>query len=185
VVGATNTLRNCSGEWEATNTDVDGFLVPLDDHYGAPLTDARASILGAGGAARAVVVALRRRGARVTVHARRTEQACELESLGASLGTWPPSPGSWDLLVNCTPLGGAQRHDESPMPREWLTGRMVYDLTYSARESLLLRDARAQGCRTLDGLPMLIAQAERQFEWWTGQRPTPGVMRAAAEQTER
>jgi shikimate 5-dehydrogenase len=71
------------------------------------------------------------------------------------------------------------------MPREWLTGRMVYDLTYSARESLLLRDARAQGCRTLDGLPMLIAQAERQFEWWTGQRPTPGVMRAAAEQTER
>jgi shikimate 5-dehydrogenase len=52
----------------------------------------------------------------------------------------------------------------------------VYDLTYGAAESALIRDARDMGCRTLDGLPMLVAQAERQFEWWTGQRPMPGVM---------
>jgi shikimate dehydrogenase len=56
----------------------------------------------------------------------------------------------------------------------------VYDLTYRQVESPLVREARRAGLRTLDGLPMLVAQAERQFEWWTGRRPAPGVMRAAA-----
>ena len=61
-----------------------------------------------------------------------------------------------------------------------LDGRAVYDLTYGEGDSALVADARRAGCDVLDGLPMLIAQAERQFEWWTGQRPGPGVMRAAA-----
>jgi shikimate dehydrogenase len=61
-----------------------------------------------------------------------------------------------------------------------LTGRLVYDLTYGPGDAALLRDARAAGLSTLDGLAMLVAQAERQFEWWTGQRPEPGVMGAAA-----
>ena len=56
---------------------------------------------------------------------------------------------------------------------------MVYDLTYGDAESPLLRDARAAGCLTLDGLAMLVAQAERQFEWWTGRKPAEGVMKAA------
>jgi shikimate 5-dehydrogenase len=96
-------------------------------------------------------------------------------------GEWPPRAGSWDLLVNSTPLGGAGSHDVSPLDRERLTGQFVYDLTYGGTESALLCDARAMGCRTLDGLPMLIAQAERQFEWWTGQRPVPGVMADAVQ----
>src|SRR5262249_22908877 len=90
-----------------------------------------------------------------------------------------PAPGSWDLLVNCTPLGGVGARDASPIARDRLTGRLVYDLTYGSDESALLRDARAAGCRTLGGLPMLVAQAERQFEWWTGQRPAAGVMAGA------
>jgi shikimate dehydrogenase len=56
---------------------------------------------------------------------------------------------------------------------------MVYDLTYGTSQSPLLREARAAGCLTLDGLPMLVSQAERQFEWWTGMRPADGVMKAA------
>jgi shikimate 5-dehydrogenase len=56
---------------------------------------------------------------------------------------------------------------------------MIYDLTYGDTASPLLRDARAAGCLTLDGLPMLVAQAERQFEWWTGRKPAEGVMKAA------
>jgi shikimate 5-dehydrogenase len=134
-------------------------------------------VLGAGGAARAAVVALRSRNAIVSVHARRAEQARALaQSLGVTAGEWPPAAGSWDLLVNCTPLGGVGAHDVSPLDRERMTGQFVYDLTYGESESALLREARALGCRTLDGLPMLVAQAERQFEWWTGQRPVPGVM---------
>ena len=56
----------------------------------------------------------------------------------------------------------------------------MYDLIYVPRETRLLREARAAGCDALDGLPMLVAQAERQFEWWTGRRPAPGAMGQAA-----
>jgi 3-dehydroquinate dehydratase/shikimate dehydrogenase len=196
-VGAANTLRRvqrgeqgavrqehgASQAWEATNTDIDGFLEPLDAALHIPLRDLRVSVLGAGGAARAVVVALQSRGARVTIHARREEQAREVASeLRAAVGPWPPRPGSWDVLVNCTPLGSAGLPEVSPMAGEPLAGLLVYDLTYGAGESRLLREARAAGTRTLDGLPMLVAQAERQFEWWIGQPPRAGVMEAAARQ---
>jgi 3-dehydroquinate dehydratase/shikimate dehydrogenase len=177
-VGAANTLRRAGDVWDATNTDVHGFLAPLDAVFGTRLQGARAAVLGAGGAARAVVAALRSRGVHVSVYARRPEQAQQLaQSLEVSAGEWPPAAGSWDVLVNCTPLGGAGTRDESPLPREAITGPLVYDLTYApGGPSPLLRDAKAAGALTIDGLPMLVAQAERQFEWWTGQKPEPGVM---------
>ena len=180
AVGAVNTLRRTAGGWEAINTDVQGFLDPLDAVYRGSLEGARAAVLGAGGAARAVAVALMSRGARVTIYARRHEQAADVAAgCGATVGTWPPPSDSWDLLVNCTPLGGPSARHESPLPQGSFTGRMVYDLTYGERESPLLRDARTAGCLTLDGLPMLVAQAERQFEWWTGRKVPDGVMKAA------
>ena len=190
AIGAANTLRRTEHAWEATNTDAPGFLEPLEAVYPGSLSGARVAVLGAGGAARAVVVALVSRGARVTVHARRAEQATDVADLSrrrvghargsAAAASWPPAPGSWDLLVNSTPLGGPSARGESPLPGGPFDGRLVYDLTYGDEESPLLREARTAGCLTLDGLPMLIAQAERQFEWWTGQKPTPGVMKAAA-----
>jgi 3-dehydroquinate dehydratase/shikimate dehydrogenase len=177
AVGAANTLRRDGRGWQATNTDVDGFLAPLDAVFGTRLRRARAAVLGAGGSARAIVAALRSRGVLVTVYARRPEQAQPLvQELEASAGEWPPPAGSWDLLVNCTPLGGAGKRDESPLPREAVRGPLVYDLTYGPGASLLLRDAKASGALTIDGVPMLVAQAERQFEWWTGQKPGSGVM---------
>ena len=180
AVGAANTLRRTASGWEATNTDVQGFLDPLDGVYQGSLEGARAAVLGAGGAARAVIVALLSRGVDVTIHGRRKEQAAEVGvACGAHVGEWPPPAGSWDLLVNCTPLGGPAARSESPLPHGPFTGRMVYDLTYGETESPLLRDARQAGCLTLDGLPMLVAQAERQFEWWTGNRPADGVMKTA------
>jgi len=201
AVGAANTLRRAarcaSGQtsadlsvraadrpgWEATNTDVDGFLAPLEDLAPNGFGGMRAAVLGGGGSARAVAAALVARGVRVTVHARRPEQAADVAgAFGAMAAAMPPAAGSWDLLVNCTPLGGANRRQESPMAGEPLGGRAVYDLTYGDGDSALIAEARRAGCLVLDGLPMLVAQAERQFEWWTGQRPSPGVMRAAAQQ---
>jgi shikimate dehydrogenase len=185
-VGAANTLRREGSGWQATNTDVDGFLAPLDTVFGRRLSHARAAVLGAGGSARAIVAALRSRGVLVSVYARRPEQARELaQDLDASTGEWPPPAGSWDLLVNCTPLGGAGKRDESPLPREALSGPLVYDLTYGTGPSALLRDAKAAGALTIDGVPMLVAQAERQFEWWTGQKPEPGVMQDAVRRKMR
>ena len=64
-----------------------------------------------------------------------------------------------------------RQRDESPLPREAISGPLVYDLTYGPGPSRLLRDAKAAGALTIDGLPMLVAQAERQFEWWNGQKP--------------
>ena len=197
-VGAANTLRRVRDDrsadlvrsaWEATNTDVAGFLAPLEHAFGRPLSGARASVIGGGGSARAVIVALLSRGAQVTVHTRRREQAeAVMESLGEypakagrhvlRIGAWPIPP-EWDLLVNCTPLGSPTMRDESPLPGGPFGGALVYDVTYGVGESRLLREARAAGCRTLDGLPMLVAQAERQFEWWIGRPPQPGVMRHA------
>lgn len=183
-VGAANTLRRSGADWEATNTDVEGFLAPLLQDDGSRFAGRRASVLGAGGSARAVVVGLRRQGFDVTLHARRAAPAREVATmLGCAVGPWPPAEGSWDVLVNTTPLGGANRRDESPIPGGPFGGGLVYDLTYGGGESALLREARASGCRVLDGLPMLVAQAERQFEWWTGQRPVPGLMADAARQS--
>ena len=93
-VGAANTLRRDGAGWEATNTDVDGFLTPLDVVFGTRLRGARAAVLGAGGSARAVVAALLGRGALATVYARRPDQAQALaQSLGATAGEWPRRPG--------------------------------------------------------------------------------------------
>ena len=180
-VGAANTLRASATGWEATNTDVAGFLAPLEAAFDGPLDGQRASVLGAGGSARAVVAGLRKQGMRVTVHARRAVQARELaSSLGCAAGPWPPAAGSWDVLVNTHAARRRQPPRRSPLPGGPFGGRLVYDLTYGAGESALLAEARRAGCRALDGLPMLVAQAERQFEWWTGRRPRAGLMESAA-----
>lgn len=180
-IGAVNTIRVDNGRWIGGNTDAAGFAEPLRGRVA--LKGLRASILGAGGAARAVVEALTSSGATVRVHARDAARAREV-ALGASadVGPWPPAPGSWDLLVNTTPVGQYPDVDATPMAREALTGGWVYDLIYNPPQTRLMRDAAAMGCRTISGLDMLVAQAHEQFEWWTGRRAPAGVMREAALQ---
>jgi 3-dehydroquinate dehydratase / shikimate dehydrogenase len=180
-IGAINTIRVVDGRWVGGNTDAAGFLAPLRDR-GLDLRGMRVAILGAGGAARAVATALAASGARISVHARDRERAEEVAmTASGSAGHWPAEPGSWDVLVNCTPIGMSPHVDESPMPAELLTGRIVYDLVYNPSATRLLRDAAKAGLETIGGLDMLVAQAHEQFYWWTGTRPPAGVMRAAAE----
>jgi len=180
-IQSVNTLRRVGTKWLGRNTDVAGFLAPLESAM--QMNGQRATVLGAGGAARSVSVALASAGAHVTLSARRPEQARSIAALtGASIGEWPPAAGTWDLLVNATPVGTAPHVDESPLPAGHpLDGRVVYDLIYNPPLTQLLREAAHAGCRTLGGLDMLVAQAHAQFEWWTGQRPADRVMRDAAE----
>jgi 3-dehydroquinate dehydratase / shikimate dehydrogenase len=179
-VGAINTVRVVNGRWSGRNTDVAGFLRPLQDR-GVALSGLRGSILGAGGSARAVAIALASKGLAVRVHARSRERAEAVATgVGGHVGPWPPAEGSWDLLVNCTPVGMHPRVDETPVPARLLTGRLVYDLVYNPQVTRLLRDAAEAGCETIGGLDMLVAQAGEQFHWWTGIQPEAGVMRAAA-----
>jgi len=179
-IGALNTVRYRDRAWQGRNTDAAGFLQPLDDRR-IPLAASRVAILGAGGSARAVAVALSSRGAAVTVHARDRERAGRVAAIASgAVGEWPPAPGSWDVLVNCTPIGMHPHVDQTPLAADCLQGGLVYDLVYNPDVTRLIREASAAGCQTIGGLDMLIAQAMEQFRWWTGLTPPAAVMRAAA-----
>jgi 3-dehydroquinate dehydratase / shikimate dehydrogenase len=179
-VGAINTLSMQDGTWRGANTDVHGFAAPLAARLPSNGHALRVSILGAGGAARAVAVALADMGAAVTVCARRPEAAREVADLaGGNVGTLPPPAGSWDVLVNTTTWDG-EAAGYSPIPPGDLTGRLVYDLLYAPPVTRLMADAQAAGVSTIGGLEMLVAQAEKQFEIWTGQAPPAGLFHQAA-----
>ena len=178
-IGAINTVHVKDGRWLGGNTDATAFLQPLHNHI--PLEGTRAAVVGAGGAARAVAIALASSGAHVRVHARNPQQADNVAMLvSAEVGAWPPEPGTWDLLINCTSVGMYPRIEETPIPADQLTGRYVYDLIYNPTTTRLMREARQAGCHTIGGLDMLVAQAHEQYQWWTGTRPPSGVMREAA-----
>ncbi len=177
-VGAINTLIVRDGRWIGANTDVAGFIAPFAGRMA--LKGLRASVLGAGGAARAVAVALAQQGAAVTVCARKGDAARDVAALaGGRAGAFPPGAGSWDVLVNTTSCGSGTRGD-NPMDGVPLEGEIVFDLVYAPAETPLITQARAQGCLTIGGIEMLVAQAEHQFELWTGQRPPAGLFRTAA-----
>lgn len=178
-VGAVNTLAIRNGRWIGANTDVAGFLAPLKGRMA--LRGTRAAVLGAGGAARAVAVALTREGAHVRICARREDQARAVAAVvGASAAAFPPEPGSWDVLVNAT-AAGSRPGDASPMAGVRLDGEIVFDLVYAPAETPLIAQARQAGCWTIGGIDMLIAQAELQFEMWTGSAPPSGLFREAAD----
>ena len=179
-VGAVNTITIDPAGWRGINTDVPGFLAPL--HGRIDLSGCRATVLGAGGAARGVARALVDAGALVTICARSVEKSAEVARLvGGQTTPMPPQPGTWDLLVNTTPVGTSPNDDASPMAETGFGGTLVYDLVYNPPVTRLLADAAAAGCSTIGGLDMLVAQAERQFICWTGVAPGAHTFRDAAE----
>jgi 3-dehydroquinate dehydratase / shikimate dehydrogenase len=178
-IRSVNTLKRHLGRWLGCNTDVSGFLSSV--HGLLSLNGLRATVLGAGGAARAVALALSSAGARVTVCGRRLSEAEHVARLaGGTPAHWPVEPGSWELLVNATPVGMFPHINDTPLPGGPFDRGVVCDLVYNPPTTRLLRDARAAGCTVIGGLEMLVAQAQGQFEWWTGTRASASVMREAA-----
>jgi shikimate dehydrogenase len=178
AAGAVNTIAVRDGRWIGRNTDADGFIEPLRVRVN-DMRGLRAVVLGAGGAARGVGLALRREGATVAISARRPDAARTVaHAIGADVAAWPPSPGTWDLLVNATPVG-SRAVPGIPLDGP-IDGRLVYDLVYDPAETDLMRAATDAGCPAIGGLEMLVAQAERQFEIWTGDRPPAGLFAEAA-----
>ena len=178
AVGAANTLWFKDGELCSTNTDVEGFINNLD--ASAPGWDKaeEALVLGAGGAARAVVFGLIERGIRNVHLVNRTiERARALASqFGGSV-----KPAGWDkvpellpragLLANTTSLG---QHGQPPLETDISRlpdGAVVADLVYVPLQTELLAAAQKRGLKTADGLGMLLHQAVRGFELWFGRRP--------------
>ena len=177
-VRAVNTIVCRDGRWIGTNTDIDGFLDPLRRRGG--VKGRTVFVLGAGGAARAVVAGLRLEGADVAISARRERQARQLaEWFGARTVAWPPA-GECEIVVNATPVGSGTAPGLAAHPGQ-LRARLAYDLVYAPERTAFLDEYREAGADVIGGLEMLIAQAERQFEFWTGQRPPQGLFQAAVE----
>lgn len=183
-LGAVNTIVFREDALCGYNTDARAALAPLAGLL--KLREARVALVGAGGAARAVLWSLRESGARAVVFARSTERARPTaETFDAPCY---PLDGArfdgFDLVINTTPLGTrGERETETPAEAFQLQGaRAAYDLVYNPGETRFMREARAAGCEIIvGGLPMLVAQAAAQFKLWTGQDAPLEVMRAAAE----
>lgn len=187
AVGAVNTIvRERDGDavrLRGDNTDVPGFLLPLEE-VDADLTAQDAVVLGAGGAARAVVYGLLTRFApsRLTLVARRPEQADALANAMASFDAAgglrtttfdaaAPAVRSSRLIVNATPLGMAPNVDRTPWPdaSDFSEGQIAYDLVYNPEETRFLREAAACGTTPIGGFGMLLGQAAVAYTQWTGQ----------------
>ncbi|MCA1577028.1 MAG: shikimate dehydrogenase [Acidobacteria bacterium] len=173
-IGAVNTVVVEGHELRGYNTDVHGLVEPLRERLGS-LKDLRVAVIGAGGAARAAVWALGREQARVTLFVR---DAIKGGLLGDEFGVpcerlEAAAFSGYDVVINATP--------QSPGVAEQLNGAgLVYDLIYNPIETQFLKEARHAGCQTLGGLPMLVAQASRQFQLWTGKEPSTNAMYGAA-----
>jgi shikimate dehydrogenase len=142
-----------------------------------------AIVLGAGGSARAVTYALVKGGWRLTIAARRMEQAHQLESSfpnhKISIMDYSDIPlSTFHLLVNTTPAGMTPNTNQSPLPENIALPKdiMIYDLVYNPRETTLVKNAHAKGLSATTGLGMLIEQAALAFELWTGHNPPRNIL---------
>ncbi|MBU0801042.1 MAG: shikimate dehydrogenase [Alphaproteobacteria bacterium] len=173
LMGAVNTVHIRDGKCYGSNTDAYGFVQSLlqadpEQHY----LNGRIVVLGAGGAARAVVYGLREAGAKDIIVCNRTLDRAK--GLSAHICPWEERSrilAGAALLVNTTSLG-MQGQDKLDIDLAALPATaLVCDIVYKPRETKLLQAAAAQGCRTVDGLGMLLQQAARAFSVWTGITP--------------
>jgi shikimate dehydrogenase len=180
VVGAANTMISENGNLIAYNTDVDGILAALPESLMPP--ESEVCILGTGGAARAAFAACKRRGIWIVLSSARNREAgkvlLEQFKMGGSFKPLEDAHNvrTAEVIINATSLGMT---GHPPMPvevlehlRHPLRGAVVFDMVYSPLQTEFLRSAASAGCRTVDGLTMLIGQAAAAFEKFFGQ-PAP------------
>ena len=190
--GAVNTIVHRRGRLTGYNTDGYGFLRALREGAGFDPAGSRTLILGAGGAARGVVLALAREKVAQLTIANRTARRAEIlarlaQSRGVAAAALPlpatanPDPAltaaaqQSDLIVNCTTIGMAHgpQADGVPLPWQLLApGALVYDLVYNPPQTRLLGEAAQAGIATLGGIEMLVYQGAAAFELWL-ERPAP------------
>jgi len=189
AVGAVNTIIPISNKLVGHNTDVIGFERTLH-RAGFEMNGSTALVIGAGGAARAVVFALLRGNARVILLNRTEERAVELlkqvegdavagELNSSEITRWRDQV---QLVVNTTTLGMWPESASSPWPAEipFPSHALLSDLVYNPRQTKLVYQALQAGARFVDGLWMLVYQGAESFRLWTGQQPDEELMYQAA-----
>lgn len=194
IIGAVNTVVNDEGRLKGFNTDCQGFMGALTKRQ-LDMQDKKAVLLGAGGAARAVIRGLLKAGVReVVLGVRNPEKAMALAQEFSSYGKvtvchWEAAEfaqelGEVDLLVNTTPLGMTPQVDACP-PVDWSKVKqtaVAYDIIYTPAETLFLRQAREHGHIIINGEEMLAGQGAAALQMWTGCEPDLDCMQAALRQ---
>ena len=172
-MGAVNTIINKDGKLIGRNSDCLGAVGAIKEKI--DLKEKSLILLGAGGAARAMAYGAKQEGAAVVIANRTAEKG---ESLAKDLGVdFIPldeiQSRPCDILVNSTPVGMVPNTDASPVEANFFKPAMaVMDMVYRPLETRLLKEAKAKGCITVDGVSMFVHQGVAQFEWWT-QKPAP------------
>lgn len=191
AIGAINCLRPTTGGWEGHNTDAAGWLDSWNQEIALPLQGRKAIVLGAGGACRAILHCLRQSQVNsLVLLARNPTRAQHLLMPGEELAPWDSAvlaghlePGC--LVIQTTPIGMHPQEQEIPLP--WPSTLppelAACDLIYNPSPTRWLQEARQRGARTLDGCGMLLHQAARAVEWWTGHLPPIAPMREALRQS--
>ncbi|MBR3050046.1 MAG: shikimate dehydrogenase [Selenomonadaceae bacterium] len=190
VIGAVNTVVNDGGMLTGYNTDVAGFLSALAEANFLP-EDCHAVILGAGGAARAILWGLcKKRAEFITIGARNLQKANALakdfmtqgqvEAFDWNSDEFKEMLQTADILINTTPLGMFPHVDDMPPVDLKLLpeGALVYDIIYNPAETKLLQTAKELGYPTLNGLSMLLLQGKEAYRLYTGETPDMEVMAA-------
>ena len=195
AAGAVNTIVNRDGRLTGHNTDGTGFLRALQDASNFDPRGRRVLVLGAGGAARGVVLALIRQGVgEITVANRTVARAERLSQIAQDNGivahaiplegdTFSAAAHSAELIVNSTTMGMTHGPDEhgTPLRYEQIPPTvLVNDLVYNPLETPLLREAARAGASSLGGINMLVYQGAASFEMWTGREAPVDVMLKAA-----
>jgi shikimate dehydrogenase len=198
AIGAVNTVSRQNHSWVGTNTDIEGFIVPLQTTYQQDWSQQAAVILGNGGAARAVVAGCQQLGfAEIHVVGRNQQRLQEFYE------SWQNSPvaeslqvHTWDklaklipqanLLVNTTPIGMYPQVDASPVSAAEIANlpksAIAYDLIYIPKPTQFLQLAQQQGAIAIDGLEMLVQQGAAALKIWLQQETVPvEVMRQALQ----
>jgi shikimate dehydrogenase len=187
-IGAINTIVAAGGTLTGYNTDATGALRALCDGAVA-LKGRQVVMLGSGGAARAIAFALGTEAGidRLTILGIDDQERTALTGMivqESSLdeGTLRKVLPDTHVLIHCTPMGMSPKVNDTSVPATLLhAGLTVMDIVYNPRDTRLLKDAKAAGCRTIPGLEMFLHQAAAQFELWTNQAAPTDVMRAVLE----
>ncbi len=189
-IGAVNTVKVVDGKLHGYNTDVHGFIEPLQNSY-RDLNGANVGIIGSGGAARACIYGLKKEGANVTIFARNIKKAKNLsDEFGVQSSEFRVGENNFndfDILVNTSPLGMKDSNEnKTPATAEQMKNlHLVYDLVYNPFETLFMREAKSVDVPTIGGLAMLVTQGMKQFEIWTGLETPMQIMSQAALQRLR
>ena len=194
-IGCINTVVNDDSCLRGYNSDGLGALGALRD-AGADPQGQRVVVLGSGGAARAIAVTLAREAPpeRLTILGVELQELERLVADARERGRTPVEGkpltdaslrqeiAAADLLLHCSSVGMHPNVEQSLVPPELLrAGLVVFDAVYNPRQTKLLREAQAAGCRTVSGLEMFLGQAYVQFELWTGQPAPRDIMRRVVE----